>query len=178
MKGLFVVALLALAGCAQPQTATAPPQPVQLSVQEQSQRDAAVARGLEETRRAREITTIADAPADDRARLIEAEATRRIVPGLSGPARRRALLAETTGIEGAVAAQVASDQRGAQMAERRRQAAVICTAKGRMAAAQPAYGGPGIAGIGSAMVGQEIAGNTVASACWETFQATGIMPSY
>ncbi|WP_424813572.1 hypothetical protein [Roseococcus sp. YIM B11640] len=62
--------------------------------------------------------------------------------------------------------------------ERTRQAEIICQNRGRAAAAQPAFGGPGMPGLANAMVSQEMAGNAVASACWDTFQRTGVMPSY
>lgn len=62
--------------------------------------------------------------------------------------------------------------------ERDRQAALICRARGGLAATQPTFGGFGVTGGIAAGMQQAWAGANAEAICLETYRATGIMPGY
>lgn len=57
-------------------------------------------------------------------------------------------------------------------------AAALCRARGDMAAAAPAYGGPGWGGAINAGLQQGWSAANVEAACLRAYQATGIMPAF
>jgi len=163
-----------------------------MTEQEAERQREALARSREMVLRFGEIDAAVDATADQRDALILRAATRRAQAGAEWPAdparnttsaqrravqdtRRARVVAEQATVANDVRVQIASRERGliaiAQAAQSRN-AATICIARGLMAAAMPAFG----AGLIGNIINQEIAGNTVANACWESYQATRIMP--
>lgn len=100
------------------------------------------------------------------------------------PAQRRAVearRAELIGTERASVEGSVAEVRRLQAAEaaqiRHQQAAIICRARGNMAASQPVFGGFGIAGAINAGLQQGWAGASVEANCLAAHEATGIMPS-
>lgn len=65
-----------------------------------------------------------------------------------------------------------------QMADQAQRAAIICRARGNLAATQPAYGGPGLSGAIAGGMQQGWAAANAEAICLDTYRATGIMPSY
>jgi hypothetical protein len=61
---------------------------------------------------------------------------------------------------------------------RDQQAADICDGRGQTVAAQPQYTGPGLAGAIESAAQTSQSGRAVAQICWQTYQSTGIMPTY
>ena len=64
-----------------------------------------------------------------------------------------------------------------QIAERDRQAAIICRARGNMAGAQPAFGGFGTSGAIAAGMQQGWAAASVEQNCVQAYRATGVLPA-
>lgn len=57
-------------------------------------------------------------------------------------------------------------------------AAIVCRARGNLAATQPAFGGFGLVGGIAAGMQQAWAGSNAEAICIDTYRATGIMPAY